>query len=369
MVPFLDLQSINGNYKQEFLKALEEVIDRGWYIMGEQVKNFETAFADYTGTRHCIGVANGLDALVLIFEGYKQLGLLQEGDEVIVPSNTFIASLLAVSRTGLVPVPAEPDIRSCLISPDEIRKKITSKTRAIMPVHLYGRLCEMDAINAIAREYGLLVIEDSAQSQGARCADGRLAGNLGDAAGFSFYPGKNLGALGDAGAVTTNDSKLADAIMALHNYGSHIKYKNLYKGYNSRLDELQAAFLSIKLKRLDADNAARRAVVRQYLGEIKNEQVTLPEWPEYAESHVWHVFTVRVAKREAFQQHLSGKGIQTIIHYPIPPHRQEAYKEWNDRSYPVSERIHAEVISLPLSHLMPAHEIKQVIEAVNSFSE
>jgi dTDP-4-amino-4,6-dideoxygalactose transaminase len=368
MIKFLDIQKINQQYRQEFLREVGQVLDSGWFLMGTKKKEFEKAFAGYCGTKHCIGVANGFDALILVLEAYRQMGLMAEGDEVIVPSNTYIASILAISRVGMTPVLVEPRITDYLMDPELIKGKITSRTRAILPVHLYGRLCDMDAINVIAKEHNLKVIEDSAQSQGAVYKDGRLSGNLGDASGFSFYPGKNLGALGDAGAITTNDDKLAEALKALHNYGSHVKYENLYKGYNSRLDEMQAAFLTVKLKRLDHENEQRRKVAKQYISMIKNGLVQLPLLPDDERSNVWHVFPVRVKQREKFQEFLQSRGIQTIIHYPIPPHRQQAYKEWNELSFPVSEQIHDEIISLPISPVMEEAEIIAVIEAVNSFS-
>lgn len=367
-VPFLDLKEVNLRLEEELVARFREVLHKGWYILGEAVATFESRYAAYCGVKHCLGVANGLDALILILEGYKELGYMEPGDEVILPSNTFIASILAVSRAGLVPVLVEPDINNYLIDPALIEEKITTKTKAILPVHLYGQLCDMNAIKAIAVKYNLKVIEDSAQSQGAVYADGRLSGNLGDASGFSFYPGKNLGALGDAGAVTTNDDELAEAIKALRNYGSHIKYRNIYKGYNSRLDELQAAFLTVKLESLDADNRQRQQVARYYIDHIKNNLVVLPEWPLSPGSHVWHVFTVRVKNRAKFQEHLNSQQIQTIIHYPVAPHRQEAYSEWHDHTYPVSELIHEEIISLPISPVMKPEEINSVVEAVNSFS-
>jgi len=367
-VPFLDLKEINMRSEEELVARFREILHKGWYILGESVSTFERSFAAYCGAKHCLGVANGLDALVLILEAYKELGHMQAGDEVILPSNTFIASILAVSKAGLVPVLVEPRIGDYLIDASWIEEKITARTKAVLPVHLYGQLCDMEAIQLIADKHNLKVIEDSAQSQGAVYKDGRLSGNLGDACGFSFYPGKNLGALGDAGAVTTNDDALAEAIKALRNYGSHVKYKNIYKGYNSRLDELQAAFLSVKLESLDADNDTRQQVARQYTGAINNELVVLPQLPANEKSHVWHVFPVRVKEREKFQQHLASKNIQTIIHYPIPPHKQEAYSEWRDHIYPVSELIHAEIISLPISPVMSQEEICHVIETVNSFA-
>jgi dTDP-4-amino-4,6-dideoxygalactose transaminase len=370
MTKFLDLLTINKTQREELKMAFERVLDSGWYIMGEEVKTFEAAFAAYCGATNCVGVANGLDALILILEGYKELGVMKNGDEVVVPANTYIASILAISKAGLVPVLIEPDINSYLIDPARIEEKITEKTKAVMPVHLYGQLCDMDAINAIAKKHGLKVIEDSAQSQGA-IYKGKKSGNLGDASGFSFYPGKNLGALGDAGAVTTNDDELTEVIKALHNYGSHVKDENLYQGINSRLDELQAAFLSVKLQVLDADNQRRRKVAQYYIDNITNEKIVLPFAKGSAVvnmlSHVWHVFAVRTPDRKGFQNHLTQQGIQTVIHYPIPPHRQPAYKEWNQLSYPVSEKIHNEIISLPISPVMGQDEIDMVIKAVNSF--
>ncbi len=369
MVPFLDLKKINLRQEAAFEVAFKELLNSGWYILGQQVKNFEGKFAAYCGTQYCIGVANGLDALILILEAYKKLGFMQEGDEVLVPSNTYIASILAISKAGLVPVLVEPSLKNYLIDSTLIEEKINSKTKAILPVHLYGQLCNMDAINEIAKKHQLKVIEDSAQSQGA-IYNGKRCGNLGDASGFSFYPGKNLGALGDAGAITTNDEALAKTLMALRNYGSHIKYQNLYQGLNSRLDELQAPILSIKLESLDADNAYRRNVAQQYLTQIKNEEVILPSGAQDVAddlSHVWHVFTVRTKNRDAFEKHLADAGIQTVIHYPVPPHKQPAYKEWNHLSFPISERIHNEIISIPISPVITPEQITEVINAVNSF--
>lgn len=368
MIKFLDLQKINSAYESDFMDAFERVIKSGWYILGKEVADFENEFAGYCGTAHCIGVANGLDALILILEAYKALGFMEDGDEVIVPSNTYIASILAISRAGLTPVLAEPSPADFLLDPALIEAKITPRTKAILPVHLYGRLCDMDAINAIAEKHNLKVIEDSAQSHGAIYKGSRKSGNLSDASGFSFYPGKNLGALGDAGAITTNDSKLAETIKALRNYGSHVKYQNIYPGVNSRLDELQAPILSLKLKNLDRDNEIRRSIAALYLKGINNPGIQLPSAPEDEKSHVWHVFTVRVENREAFQSYLTSKDIQTVIHYPIPPHKQPAYKEWNDASFPISEMIHDQIISLPISPVMEPNEVERVITAVNLFA-
>ena len=369
-IPFLSFNDLHKPIKQDLLKAFEEVVDSNWFILGEKVKTFEKEFADYCGVKNCIGVANGLDALILILEGYKELGFMKERDEVIVPSNTYIASILAVSKAGLKPVLVEPDLNSYLLDQNLIEKKITSKTRAILPVHLYGRLCNMKAINAIAKKHNLKVIEDCAQSHGASL-NGIKCGNLSDAAGFSFYPGKNLGALGDGGAVTTNDDALAGTITALRNYGSHKKYKNIYKGLNSRLDEIQAAFLSVKLKKLDRDNNIRRTIAQYYIEHITNSRIILPASKqtniEHLYSNVWHVFAVRVEDRGRFQSYLTENGIQTVIHYPIPPHKQKAYQEWNNNSYPISEKIHEEIISLPISPVMKMEDVETVYKVINRY--
>jgi dTDP-4-amino-4,6-dideoxygalactose transaminase len=365
MVKFLDLLEINKQHKEELKKAFERVLDSGWYIMGNELKIFETDFAAYCGTKHAIGVANGLDALILIIRAYKELGLFQDGDEIIVPANTYIASILAISANNLVPVLVEPDINTYNIDPTLIELKITAKTKAILPVHLYGQLCDMQAINAIAQKHQLKVIEDSAQAHGAT-SNGKRAGNFSDATGFSFYPGKNLGALGDAGAITTNDDALNESIRALLNYGSHKKYENLYKGVNSRLDELQAALLGVKLKTLDQETATKRAIANRYLQEINNSKIILPKVAEQS-AHVWHLFVVRTDNRDHLQQYLTDNGIQTIIHYPIPPHQQKAYKEWSNLSYPISETIHREVLSLPLSPVLKPEEVDHVIKTLNEY--
>ena len=370
MINFLDLKTINLQYRNELLKAFNNVLDSGWLILGDHVKKFEKEFAEFCRVKNCIGVANGLDALILILEGYKHLGFMKNGDEVLVPSNTYIASILAISRAGLTPVLVEPDINTYLIDENLIEEKITSKTRAILPVHLYGRLCNMNAIMTIAKKHHLKVIEDSAQSHGASL-NGIKCGNLGDAAGFSFYPGKNLGALGDGGAVTTNDDELAQTIIALHNYGSYKKYENIYKGVNSRLDEIQAAFLSVKLKKLDNDNQIRRKIAQHYIDKINNDLIELPYSKptniKNLQSHVWHVFAVRTADRGRFQKYLSDNEIQTVIHYPIPPHKQHAYAELNNDSYPISEKIHQQIISLPISPVMSPDDIETVCKVVNAY--
>lgn len=365
MIPFLDLKQINAKYRAELIEACTKVIDSGWYIHGNECKEFDKGFAQYCGTKYSIGVANGLDALILILRAYKELGFMKNGDEVIVPSNTYIASILAISQNDLVPVLVEPDINTYLIDPTKIEEKITSKTKAILPVHLYGQTCEIDKINEIAKKYNLKVIEDSAQSHGAYFKDKR-SGNLGDASGFSFYPGKNLGALGDGGAVTTNDEELALAIKALANYGSHKKYENLYKGVNSRLDEIQAALLRVKLKYLDNEVEKRREIANYYLENIKNKNIVLPS-VRIENNHVWHVFVIRTKNRDELQKYLADSGIQTLIHYPIPPHKQNAYKEWENESYPISEQIHNEILSLPISGVQNLEDTKKIVEILNKW--
>lgn len=365
MTPFLDLKGINAQYREELIAACSRVIDSGWYIHGNECKTFEEEFAVYCGTKHCIGVANGLDALTLIIRAYKEMGVMNEGDEIIVPANTYIASILAISENGLVPVLIEPDIRTYNIDPTLIEEKVTKKTKAIMCVHLYGQVADMSKINALAKKYELKVIEDSAQAHGAML-NGKRTGNLGNASGFSFYPGKNLGALGDGGAVTTNDDELANAIRALGNYGSHKKYENLYKGVNSRLDEIQAAMLRVKLRYLDKEIEKRREIANYYLGNIKNENIILPAIEE-AENHVWHLFVIRTKKRDNLQKYLLDNGIQTLIHYPIPAHKQKAYKEWNGKSYPISEEIHDEVLSLPISGVQGMEDTQMIVKHLNNY--
>ena len=369
MIPFLDLKNINSQYREELIEACTRVIDSGWYITGNELATFEKNFAEYCGTQFAIGVANGLDALILTLRAWKELGKLKDGDEVIVPSNTYIASILAITANNLTPILVEPDIYTYNIDPKNIEQAITSKTRAILPVHLYGQLANMPEIMAVAKQHNLLVLEDSAQSHGAML-DGKKAGNWGDAAGFSFYPGKNLGALGDAGAVTTNDAELADMIKALRNYGSHEKYKNLVPGINSRLDEMQAAILDVKLNYLDQETSHRRKIANIYLQGITNPLITLPLDDTDAENysqHVWHLFVVRTEYRQDFQKYLTENGVQTLIHYPIPPHKQQAYQEWNDLSYPIAEKIHNEVVSLPISPTLSNDEAKRIVEVINNW--
>ena len=371
MIPFLDLKAINNQYAAELKSAVLRVIDSGWYIHGAEVTNFEQKFAAYCGTKHCIGVANGLDALILVLRAWKELGLLKEGDEVIVPANTYIASILAITENRLKPVLVEPENSTFNINPEDIIRAITKKTRVILAVHLYGKLADMHKIMIIAKEHNLLVLEDSAQAHGAE-VEGRKAGGLGHASGFSFYPGKNLGALGDAGAVTTNDDELAQTIRALSNYGSHRKYENLYQGLNSRLDEIQAAFLNVKLSHLDVEIARRREIAIAYANGIKNLEISLPISAGLSEAdisnHVFHLFVVRTKNRLGLQQHLSDAGIQTVIHYPIPPHKQKAYCLFSHMVMPITEAIHDEVLSLPISPTLTNEDVEKVIETINSFT-
>lgn len=363
MIPFLDLKAINAQYRDELVDACTRVIDSGWYIGGSELEQFEQQFANYCGTKYAIGVANGLDALILTLRAWKELGKLKDGDEVIVPSNTYIASILAISANNLTPVLVEPCVDSFNIDPKKVEAAITSRTKAILPVHLYGQLADMPAIMAIAKRYDLLVLEDSAQAHGASL-DGKRAGNLGDASGFSFYPGKNLGALGDAGAITTNDEELANTLRALRNYGSHKKYKNLFQGVNSRLDEIQAAMLNVKLSHLDDEIAHRRKVANAYLEGISNPNIVLPIKLNDS-AHVWHVFVIRCEQRDTLQKYLAENGVQTLIHYPVPPHQQPAYKEWNELSYPIAEKIHAEVLSLPMGTTLTLEEVYIIIDLIN----
>ena len=375
MIKFLDLKKINEQYEAAFQEKLKSVLESGWYILGNEVKAFETNFANYCGTKHCIGVGNGFDALVLIFKGYIQLGKLQKGDEVIVPANTYIATILAILEANLIPVLVEPKLETYNIDPDLILEKVTSKTKAILVVHLYGQLAEMDVINAMAHLNNLLVIEDAAQAQGVSTLtpEGGInecetapPSRAGGACAFSFYPGKNLGALGDGGAVTTNDDALAKVIQSLRNYGSENKYYNDYIGVNSRLDELQAAFLNVKLPNLDAENNIRKVISKRYLSEIKNSKITLPFW-DLSDNHVFHLFVIRTQNRDELQQYLSESGIQTMIHYPIPSHKQHAFSNWNNLSFPITEKIHNEVLSLPMSPVMTVEEVDFVIETLNNY--
>jgi dTDP-4-amino-4,6-dideoxygalactose transaminase len=364
IVPFLDLKTPYLELKDELDNAYRRVMESGWYILGAEVKSFEKEFAAYCGASHCLGVGNGLDALHLIIRAMK----IGSGDEVIVPSNTYIASWLAVTHAGATPVPVEPDIKTYNIDPTKIEQAITPKTKAIMVVHLYGQPADMDPIIAIAQKYGLKVIEDCAQAHGARYK-GQSVGGLGDAAGFSFYPGKNLGAIGDGGAVVTNDSDVAAHIQVLRNYGSSIKYQNEVVGYNSRLDELQAAFLRVKLAKLDEWNDRRRSIARTYLHslDVAPPGLTLPFVPTWAEP-VWHLFVIRHNCRDMLQKVLAEGGIGSMIHYPIPPHKQQAYVDSNCASYPLSELIHRQCLSLPIGPSMSLGETQAVSDACNAFT-
>lgn len=373
MIKFLDLQKINAQYADALKQAAAEVIDSGWYLLGERVKRFEQHLAEYIGIRHAIGVGNGLDALRLILKAYIELGMMQEGDEVIVPANTYIATILAITDNRLKPVLVEPDINTYNLDISLIEQHITERTRAIMVVHLYGQVCWGVELEKIAKKYNLKIIEDNAQAIGAEW-EGRKTGALGDAAGFSFYPGKNLGALGDAGAVTTNDDQLAEVVRALANYGSRQKYVNEYQGLNSRLDELQAAFLDVKLRFLDAENQRRREIAEYYFENITNPDIILPVLPLQVqiseiknwESHVWHLFVIRHPQRDKFHKHLMENGIQTLIHYPIPPHKQGAYNMWDRFDFPITEKIHHEVISLPISPVLESSCLETIIKHLNA---
>lgn len=365
-IPFLNLKKINDLHREEIIKAIVRTVDSGWYILGEEVEKFEQRFAEYIGVRHAIGVANGLEALTLIFRAYIEIGEMSEGDEVIVPANTYIASILAISENRLVPVLVEPDINTYNIDEDNIVEKITAKTKAILIVHLYGQVGYTEKMQRIADEYNLKIVEDAAQAHGAM-HNGTKTGNLGDASGFSFYPGKNLGALGDGGAVTTNDDQLAITIRALRNYGSHRKYENLYKGLNSRLDEIQAAILNVKLKYLDEDNKKRCEIAEFYIESIGNNKIILPQRAVNPGSHVWHLFVVRTPEREHFQKYLLSKGIGTVAHYPIPPHQQQAYNEWNAANYPITEEIHRTVLSLPVDITMSENDLHYIVDVCNQY--
>ena len=360
-VPFLNLKDINNRFRNEIDFRIKTILDKGWYLQGDENELFSKNFAAYCGTKGAVGVANGLDALNLIIKAYG----FAPGDEIIVPANTFIATILAVSENGCTPVLVEPDLNTYCIDPAKIEAAITPRTKAIIVVHLYGQVTPMEKIWELQKRFGFKIIEDAAQAHGA-IYDGRRTGNLGDAAAFSFYPGKNLGALGDGGGVTSNDMELLNKVAALGNYGSDRKYHHIYKGVNSRLDEIQAAVLDVKLKYLDADNVRRREIAKYYRENIKNPRIILPNvYDEMA--HVWHLFVVRCDNRDDFARYLKNNGIQMNIHYPTPPHLQEAYKEWRDCSYPITEKIHREVLSLPVSPVMPDEEINHVVEVVNEW--
>ncbi|MDZ7634090.1 MAG: DegT/DnrJ/EryC1/StrS family aminotransferase [Bacteroidales bacterium] len=371
MIKFLDLKKINESFEPDLSAAITRVLDSGWYLLGEQVKTFEKEYGNFTGTRHCIGVANGLDALRLILKAYIEMGRMEENDEILVPANTYIASLLAITDNRLKPVLIEPSLETYNIDPAKIEEAISPRTKGLMIVHLYGQSAMDDRISDLVNKHNLLLIEDNAQAQGCYFKD-RRTGSLGNVAGHSFYPGKNLGALGDAGAVTTDDDDLADVIRSVANYGSKVKYENLYKGLNSRLDEIQASVLRVKLIRLDKDNHHRDQIAAFYLNNINNPLIINPSVQNHGMdssklSHVWHLYVIRTTFRNKLQQFLTENDIQTVIHYPIPPHRQRAYREWASLALPVTEKIHDQVLSLPISPVMDLEEAARVTQAVNSF--
>ena len=408
MIKFLDIQKVTASFEPEISNAIDCVVKRGWFLLGEEAMGFETEYAEYIGSKNCIGVANGLDALRLILKAWIEMGTMKEGDEVIVPANTYIASILAITDNRLKPVLVEPDINTYNLDISLVEEKLTPRTKAIMVVHLYGQACWSSQLEELARKYNLKIIEDNAQAAGARIVVSderrgrsnerkaksgerkaeisfRRTGSLGDAAGHSFYPGKNLGALGDGGAVTTDDDELAGVIRALANYGSSKKYVNDYQGLNSRLDEIQAAVLRVKLPRLDADNQQRREIAQYYLENIKHPDIILPQLNSselkaqssesnadlrpalYALSHVWHLFVIRHPNRNKLHKYLIEDGIQTLIHYPIPPHKQKAYKDWNHLTLSITEKIHREVLSLPISQVIPMNEVERIIKLINQF--
>lgn len=365
-IKFLDLQKINLLHREEISRKLEEVYTSGWYILGKEVNEFENKLANYIGAPYALGVANGLDALRLILRGWIKLGHLHPGDEVIVPANTYIASVLAITDCGLIPVFAEPSTITFNLDLNKIEEIMTPRTRAVMLVHLYGQAIFSTKLRDFSRKYGLKIIEDNAQAIGAEY-EGIRTGNLGDAAGFSFYPGKNLGALGDGGAITTKEKELYDVCKALANYGSSIKYQHDYQGLNSRLDEIQAGILSVKLPYLDTHNARRREIATKYIQEIQNEKITLPTPPDSPLSHVWHLFVIRTKQRDTLQKYLLEKGIQTVIHYPVPPHRQKAYEQYKKIHLPITETMATEVLSLPISPVLTDEEVNFIIQTLNRF--
>lgn len=363
MVKFLDLKKINSNYKEELKDACIRVIESGWYIQGCELEAFEKEFAEFCGTKYAIGVANGLDALVLVLRAWKEQGKLKDFDRVLVPANTYIASVMAITQNNLIPVLVEPNEKTFNLSIESICNQ--ENIKAILAVHLYGQICPMKEIMDYAKRNNILVLEDSAQAHGAEI-EGKKAGSWGHAAGFSFYPGKNLGALGDAGAITTNDAELVSILKALRNYGSHKKYENLYVGYNSRLDEIQAAMLRVKLPNLNHEIEARRKIAERYITSIKNPLIELPHVAN-VENHVWHLFVIKTNERESLVKYLHSHGVETLIHYPLPPHKQKAYSEYNHISLPLTEEIHNQVLSLPIDPNMSDADIEQVIKAVNEF--
>ncbi|EJW8041184.1 DegT/DnrJ/EryC1/StrS family aminotransferase [Escherichia coli] len=367
MISFLNLKKINGRYKKELIAACAKVIDSGWYIQGNELATFESKFASYCGTKYAVGVANGLDALTLVLRAWKIMGRLKDNDKIMVPANTYIASIISITQNNLVPILVEPDSQTFNLTYDSLNKSWVDGIKAILPVHLYGQISPMQEIIEFARERNLLVLEDCAQAHGASIG-GKKAGSWGDASGFSFYPGKNLGALGDAGIITSNDTELITTLRALRNYGSHKKYENIYIGYNSRLDEIQAAMLSVKLKYIDKETERRREISKKYRCGIVNELITLPVVLN-EEGHVWHLFVIRCKEREKLVEYLDSHGIQTLVHYPIPPHKQIAYKDWNNLKFPITEDIHNTVLSIPLDPTMSDNEVEQVIKIINGFGK
>lgn len=365
MIPYLSLQRVTNEHLAEIQQTVNKVIESGWYLQGQAVQAFEKQYAEYIGTQHCVSCANGLDALTLILRAYMELCEMHEGDEIIVPSNTYIATILSITANHLVPVLVEPRIDTLEIDDNLIEQAITERTKGIMLVHLYGRCAYTEKIGQFCQKHHLKLLEDNAQAHGCLYSEGHRTGSLGDAAAHSFYPSKNLGALGDAGAVTTSDAKLANVIRSLGNYGSSRKYVFDYKGRNSRMDELQAAVLSVKLKYLDEENARRQEIAHYYLTHIHNAEITLP--PHDSTGNVWHVFPVLTQHPDELQRHLNRMGIQTNIHYPIPPHKQQAYKEWNDRSYPIAEKIHHHEVSIPLNQTLTNDEVKTIVNALNTY--
>lgn len=365
MIQFLSLKDITAKYAEEIHEAVKRVVDSGWYLQGEENNRFERNYSAYIGSKHTVGCANGLDALIWIFRAYIEMGIMKRGDEVIVPANTYIASILAITENGLKPVLVEPSLLNYQIDEDNIEKAITSRTKAILIVHLYGQCAYTEKIASLCEKYNLKLIEDNAQAHGCLYR-GKKTGSLGDAAGHSFYPGKNLGALGDGGAITTNDDELAKVVRALANYGSSEKYVFKYTGRNSRLDEIQAAILDVKLRHLDEDVAKRKQVAKFYIDNITNPKIITPILKDWDE-HVFHLFPIRCEQRNDLQKYLSENEIQTVIHYPIPPHKQECYKEWNDLSFPITEKIHNEELSLPMSPCLTEEQMREVVRVVNEF--
>ena len=367
MVKLLDLQAITAQHGEEYKAAVNRVIDSGWFLQGGEIRQFEVDYANYIGTEYCISVANGLDALYLLMRGYKEMGIMQDGDEIIVPANTYIATILSITKNNLVPILVEPTWENLEIDIDKIEEAITPKTKGVMIVHLYGRIAYNDKLGELCRKHGLKLMEDCAQSHG--CAwKGVKTGSLGDSAAHSFYPGKNLGAFGDAGAVTTNDPELASVIRALANYGSQRKYVFRYVGINSRMSELDAAVLDVKLKYLDEDNKKRQKLAAYYYEHITNPLITLPaRIPD--ENNVYHQFPILCERRDKLQEYLKQNGIQTLIHYPIPPHKQECFSEWNDRTYPITEKIHDQELSIPMNQVVLIEQADEVVRIINQFNE